>query len=61
VVTLPLVAVVPVPEFDEAASKGFRGSRPPYSAMRRSAYGTALENRAVTVFAAAPAALMFLA
>jgi hypothetical protein len=40
VVTLPLVTMFPVPEFDEAASKGLRASRPLYSAMRTSAYGT---------------------
>jgi hypothetical protein len=36
--------VLPVPEFDEAASNGLRASRPLYLAMRTSGYGTALEN-----------------
>ena len=61
VVTVPLLAVVPVPEADVPTSNGLFGSRPLYSRARISTYRVAVLKVTVTVLVPAGAALMSLA
>ncbi len=55
---VPLLALAAVPAADADLSNGVDGSSPLYSVIRTSAYGTALLNVTVTVFAPAAAALI---
>ena len=59
VVTFPLLALVAVPAADAVLSRGLDASRPLYSVIRTSAYGTGLLNTTVTLFVPAAADLMF--
>ena len=61
VVTVPLLAVVPVPEAEVPTSNGLFGSRPLYSRARISTYGVAVLKVTVTVLVPAGAALMLVA
>ena len=61
VVTVPLLADVPVPEAEVPTLNGLTRSRPLYSRARMSTYGVDALKVTVTVFVPAAAAFMFLA